>query len=274
MSSRSTASSSTTSCGRWSSEEPGAVAGREVVQIYVSKPDGVIEQPSLELADFAKTRMLAPGDTQELMFTIVPDALVSWDERSAAHVAVPAHTSCASGGPVRTRRRQGASHSTSRSSCGARPLVCLPSTGVGACYKHIVANNAESARKRNQSLVSERALRELYLRAFEIALRTHPAKTVMTAYNAVNGVPTAADPELIQGFLREELGFDGAVITDWSTYDTCDVVDMVLGGNTWITPGGQDDTHTRPIVEAVASGRLPIELLRENVTYLVRTVAR
>lgn len=96
----------------------------------------------------------------------------------------------------------------------------------------------------------------------------------MTAYNAVNGVPTAADPELIHGFFREKLGFDGAVMTDWSTYDTCDVVDMLLGGNNWITPGGKGYTCTRPIVEPVESGRLPIELLRENVAHLVRTVAQ
>jgi beta-glucosidase len=149
----------------------------------------------------------------------------------------------------------------------------LESTGMGACYKHVAANNAEASRKRNQSIIPERALRELYLRAFEIAMNTYRPKTIMTGYNAVNGVHTAADPELIDGVFRSEFGFDGMVMTDWGSYDTCDVVDMMLGGNTWITPGGGDDTYTKPIVEAVASGRLPEARLRQNVTYLVRTIA-
>lgn len=149
----------------------------------------------------------------------------------------------------------------------------LESTGVAACYKHVAGNNAESARKRNQSLIPERALRELYLRAFQIALTTHPAKSVMTAYNAINGRPTAADAELVFGYLRDELGYTGAVMTDWSSYDTVDVVEMMLSGINWVTPGGEDTTFTQPILDAVRSGRLPIELLRENATYLLRTVA-
>ncbi|WP_120493780.1 glycoside hydrolase family 3 protein [Microbacterium phyllosphaerae] len=149
----------------------------------------------------------------------------------------------------------------------------LESTGVGACYKHIAANNAESSRKRNQSIIPERALRELYLRPFEIAHRVHPAVSVMTAYNALNGVATSADPELIQGFLRTELGFDGFVMTDWSSNDSVDVVDMMRGGMNWITPGSGDDTFTRPLRDAIEDGRLPLNVLKESVEHLVRTVA-
>jgi beta-glucosidase len=149
----------------------------------------------------------------------------------------------------------------------------IESTGVAACYKHLAANNAESARKRNDSVVSERALRDLYLKAFEVAMLTHPARTAMTAYNAINGVGAAAHADLILGFLRGDCGFDGFVMTDWTSYDTVDVVDMVLAGNDWITPGGQDDTWTQPIIDAVESGRLPIERLRSNVSDLLRVVA-
>lgn len=74
----------------------------------------------------------------------------------------------------------------------------LESTGVGGCYKHCIANNAESSRKRNQSIMTERALREIYFRAFEIAMKVHQPVSIMTAYNAVNGVHTAADTDLIQ----------------------------------------------------------------------------
>ena len=56
-------------------------------------------------------------------------------------------------------------------------------------YKHCIANNCESSRKRNQSIISERAIRELYFKAFEVAMKVHMPKSIMTAYNAVNGVP-------------------------------------------------------------------------------------
>ena len=150
----------------------------------------------------------------------------------------------------------------------------LESTGVGACYKHLVANNAESARKRNHSLIPERALRDLYLKAFTVALRTHQAVSVMTAYNAVNGRSAAGDPELILGYLREEQGFEGFVMTDWNSQDTCDVVDMAVAGVSWITPGGEDDSYVLPLIDAVESGRLTRERLEDNAAKLLRIVAR
>ncbi|MGO4583258.1 glycoside hydrolase family 3 N-terminal domain-containing protein [Arthrobacter sp. 2RAF6] len=456
----------------------GDVPGREVVQVYVSKPDGVIEQPALELVDFAKTSVLEPGDSEQLLFKVAPEALTSFDETTAAYVAPageyvlrvgtsaaqtreagrfslaetivvrqakhrmlpvepvatlskhdpqgtfpdgkrsgvkagaagyapvrPVRTPAQGDGrpdtPVRRSRAVtfaevqanpdlagafvdglGVDELARLTVCAqngwgmegtgvagimARPdglglprfqvadgnsginvntpnigfptsvVLCstfdrdlalevgrilgteahrldvdvllapalnlhrhplngrhpeyfsedpvlagtmagsyakgVESTGVGACYKHVAANNAESSRKRNQSIIPERALRELYLKAFEIALRTHPAKTIMTGYNAVNGVHTAADPELIQGVFREEFGFDGAVMTDWNSYDTCDVVDMVAGGNNWLTPGSQDETYTKPIIEAVKNGALPEAKLRESVTHLLRLIA-
>ncbi|WP_394525544.1 glycoside hydrolase family 3 N-terminal domain-containing protein [Paenarthrobacter nicotinovorans] len=152
--------------------------------------------------------------------------------------------------------------------------IGLESTGVGACYKHIAANNAEASRKRNQSVIPERALRDLYLRAFEIALETYQPATVMTSYNAINGLHTAADAELIEEIVRQEFGFQGMVMTDWNAYDTCDVVDMVVGGTNWITPGSRDDTYTRPIVEAVAAGRLSEARLRQSTAILLRTIAK
>ena len=98
--------------------------------------------------------------------------------------------------------------------------------------------------------------------------------SVMTAYNAVNGCPTAADEELIQGFLREENGFDGFVMTDWGTYDTAGVVEMVQAGNCWITPGSLDETYTGQIVEGVKEGRITLERLEENAAWIIRTMIR
>lgn len=150
----------------------------------------------------------------------------------------------------------------------------MESAGVGSCMKHLIANNCESSRKRNQSILSERAIREIYFRAFEYAMEIHMPASVMTAYNAVNGIPTAADADLIQGLLREEMGFDGFVMTDWTTYDTVDVASMVQAGNCWITPGTRDSTYVQPIIDGVANGTIDIRRLRENVTYLIKTVVK
>ena len=150
----------------------------------------------------------------------------------------------------------------------------LESTGTHGCYKHCIANNCESSRKRNQSIISERVIRELYFKAFEIAMAVHMPKSIMTAYNAVNGVPTSADADLLLGLFREENGFDGFVMTDWNSYDTSDVVEMIKSGNNWLTPGTKDDTFTKPLVEAVADGRISIERLRESASYVARVIGR
>lgn len=149
----------------------------------------------------------------------------------------------------------------------------IEDTGTGAGYKHCLANNCETSRKRNQSIITERAIREIYFRAFELAMETHKPVNIMTSYNAVNGMHTAADTELIRGMLREENGFDGFVVTDWNTYDSCDLVEIILGGNNWLTPGSSDDKFTKPLEEAVESGRLPLPILRESAAYLLKTIA-
>lgn len=150
----------------------------------------------------------------------------------------------------------------------------LEGTGVGGCYKHLLANNAETSRKRNQSIITERAIREIYFKAFEYAMEVHKPVSVMTAYNAVNGVFTSEDADLIQGMLRTECGFEGFVMTDWESYSSADIVEMQIAGNTWITPGSADDTYTKPIVEAVKSGRLQENRLRENVYYFMKALLK
>lgn len=150
----------------------------------------------------------------------------------------------------------------------------MESAGCGSCYKHFLGNNAESTRKRNQSVISERAIREIYFKAFEYAMEVHMPASFMTAYNAVNGVPTSADPELLLGMLEEENGFDGFIMTDWTSYDTADVAKMVAAGNCWITPGSLDNTYTDQILKGLENGTIQPERLRDNVTRLIRTMAR
>lgn len=145
----------------------------------------------------------------------------------------------------------------------------LEENGVSSCLKHTVANNCETVRKRNQSLMTERALREIYLKAFEVAIQVHKPDSIMTGYNACNGVFTAADEEMIQGVFREEFGFDGYVMTDWSSYDTVDIVEAVSAGNCWLTPGSPDNTFVTPLVEGVLDGRIERDRLEKNVKYLL-----
>ena len=150
----------------------------------------------------------------------------------------------------------------------------LESTGVHGCYKHLVANNAEASRKRNDSVMDESTLRNLYLRSFEIALRAYEPAGMMTSYNLLNGCYTSTDPELVLGVLRREWNFKGFVMTDWGSYLTADTVQMINAGVSWITPCSSDDTYTAPLEKAAEEGRLDIRRLRENVSWMLKTIMK
>lgn len=150
----------------------------------------------------------------------------------------------------------------------------LEDNGVSSCLKHVIANNCETARNRNHSLMTERTLREIYMKAFEVAMEVHQPDSIMTGYNAVNGVFAAADEEMIQGVFREELGFSGYVMTDWGSYETVDIVEAVQAGNCWLTPGTNDDTYVLPIVNGVKEGKIDQARLEKNVWYLLKIVLK
>ncbi|NCB92025.1 MAG: beta-glucosidase [Clostridia bacterium] len=100
---------------------------------------------------------------------------------------------------------------------GAAMVRGIQSMHVGACPKHFACNNKETNRKGCDSRVSERALREIYLKAFEIVVKESAPFALMTSYNLINGVQASEHKELLTGILRDEWGFDGMVTTDWWT---------------------------------------------------------
>ncbi len=91
----------------------------------------------------------------------------------------------------------------------------LQSSGVSACPKHFACNNQEVRRTKNNSVVSERALREIYLKGFEICVKTAKPLNIMTSYNKINGVWGHYNYDLVTGILRGEWGYEGSVMTDW-----------------------------------------------------------
>ena len=91
----------------------------------------------------------------------------------------------------------------------------LQSSGVSACPKHFACNNQEVRRTKNNSVVSERALREIYLKGFEICVKTAKPLNIMTSYNKINGVWGHYNYDLVTGILRGEWGYEGCVMTDW-----------------------------------------------------------
>ena len=142
----------------------------------------------------------------------------------------------------------------------------IQSNGVSACVKHYAANSQELRRMTNDSVVDERTLREIYLPAFEMAVKEGGAGCLMTSYNRVNGTYANEHPHLLREILYRQWGFDGMVISDWGGNN--DRVEAVKAGSTLEMPssGGQTDQY---IVEAVRSGQLDESLLDEQVDRLL-----
>ncbi len=154
---------------------------------------------------------------------------------------------------------------------GAAVVAGVQSQGVMACIKHFAANSNEDYRFVGNSIVDERALREIYLRAFERIVKEAAPATVMCAYNRLGDVFCSESPELLTSILREEWGFDGLVMTDWGA--THDRVAGVRAGTDLDMPGGV--AHNRAaLLAAVRSGVLAEADLDRAVRRVLALVQR
>ena len=144
--------------------------------------------------------------------------------------------------------------------------------GYYVTVKHFACNNQEDNRNRVSSNVSERALREIYLRGFERCVREAGAKSIMTSYNRINGVYAPNSHDLCTKVLRCEWGFDGVVMTDWfsTSKGKASSALAMKAGNDLIMPGG--DAFKKDILSGVKSGKISEEDVRRCCTNVVKSI--
>ncbi len=170
---------------------------------------------------------------------------------------------------------------------GAAQLAGLHAYHVTGTIKHFCCNNQETNRHGVEAVVSERALREIYLKGFEIAVKEAGACSIMTSYNPVNGHWAASNFELIQLILREEWGFDGIVMTDWWARGNFNgekkgklsntAAKVQAGNDLFMVNGDASDQNCDNTLAALAEGKITLGELQRNAKhicgYLLRTPA-
>ena len=152
--------------------------------------------------------------------------------------------------------------------------------GRGVTIKHFAANNQETNRYYNNSIVSERAMREIYLKGFEICVRESAPVAVMSSYNLLNGRHTSERKDLLEGILRQEFGFDGIVMTDWlmgsenlgSVHGAPRAYRIANAGSELVMPGSQRDYDD--MYRAFKAGRLTRKQLLINATRMMKMIER
>ena len=147
----------------------------------------------------------------------------------------------------------------------------VQSKGVGTSLKHFAANNQECRRMTINTVADERALREIYLTAFEIAVKESQPWTVMNAYNKLNGTYCAENKWLLTDVLRNEWGFKGVVVTDWGAEN--EIVDGIKAGKNLEMPSS-GGLGPKKIIKAVESGELDVNILDKNVDSILELILK
>ena len=144
----------------------------------------------------------------------------------------------------------------------------IQSNGISACVKHFACNNQEENRMTLDSVVDERTFREIYLTAFEIAIKEGKSKSIMSSYNLINGTYANENEHLLVDILRKEWGFKGLVVTDWGGNN--DGVASLKCGNQLEMPGTPD--RAEYILKAIEDGSLEESILDDNVDTLLDVI--
>lgn len=154
---------------------------------------------------------------------------------------------------------------------GAAIINGLQSSGIGTSIKHFAANNQETSRASVDARIDERALREIYLKSFEIAIKASQPWTVMSSYNLINGTHTSERADLMNTILREEWGFKGYVMTDWGGR-AYKLYDQMRAGNEMIMPG--NNKQIKRIIAGVGRDSLDIKVLDRNVERILNIILK
>ncbi len=148
----------------------------------------------------------------------------------------------------------------------------LQGEGVAACAKHFFVNNQETRRFSTNAIVSKRALHEIYLPSFEMAVKEANVQTVMHSYNRVNGKYAGEDGEIITDLLRGKWGFDGYVMSDWNAISTR-VAAYKAGTDVEMAPA-KDGVRTAEVLEAYKNGEITVEEIDNSVANVLRVIFR
>ena len=147
----------------------------------------------------------------------------------------------------------------------------IQSKGVSACLKHFAANNQEKNRYTVNSIIDERALREIYLKGFEIAIKESNPWSIMMAYNRLNGQYCCQNDYLINDILRKEWKYKGCIISDWGGVNN--IVESINAGLNLEMPGYNDDYY-KNIEEAVKNNKIKEETLNKSVTKVIELILK
>jgi beta-glucosidase len=153
---------------------------------------------------------------------------------------------------------------------GAAMVNGIESNGVGTSPKHFVVNNQETSRNWNDAIVSERALREIYLKGYEIIVKKSQPWTIMTSYNKINGTYAPENKRLLTDILKQEWGFEGVVMTDW--YGGQSATAIINAGNDLIEPGTKNDWDE--IKDSAADGSLPLSNINTSVKRILKLILK